>query len=140
MPIFSNKYYQPVKDVSGYKNILHQALAQCGSPEEKEALLREEAIEMTRHITEGIRDLIKHNKRIHRLVLDEGVIPLATWSEALDSRANRSLAAMKFKIEEMKRELEQGKIESFPGTMIMKGKQTFTTLEDFFDVVFEGIQ
>ena len=140
MPIFSTKYYHSRKDVSGYRDAVHQALAQCGSLEEKEALLRDEAIEITSHVTDGIRDLIKHNKRIRHLVLNEGLIPLATWSEALDSRANRSLGAMKYKIEEMKRDLEQGRVESFPGTMIMHGKQTFTTLEEFYDVVFEGLQ
>lgn len=140
MAIFSNQYYQPRKNVSGYREAVHQALAQCHSPEEKEALLRDEAIAMTRHVTEGIRDLIKHNPKIRDLVLNQGAIPLATWAEALDSRANRSLAAMRFKVDEMKRELEQGKVESFPGTMILYGKQTFTTLEEFYDVVFEGLQ
>lgn len=140
MAIFSIQYYQPRKNVAGYRDAVHQALARCNSPEEKEAFLRDEAVEMTRHVTEGIRDLIKNNKKMHDLVLNQGAIPLATWAEALDSRANRSLAAMKLKVEEMKRELEQGKVESFPGTMILYGKQTFTTLEEYYDVVFEGLQ
>jgi hypothetical protein len=140
MPIFSTKYYQPSKNVTGYREAVHKALAQCASQEEKETILREEAIEITSHVTEGIRDLIKHNKKIHDLVLNQGAIPLATWAEALDSRANRSLAAMKKKVDEMKRDLEQGKVESFPGTMILYGKQTFTTLEEFYDIVFEGLQ
>lgn len=140
MPIFSTKYYQPNKNITAYRDAVHQALTQCASQEEKETILREEAIEITSHVTEGIRDLVKHNKHIHRLVLDQGAIPLATWAEALDSRANRSLTAMKLKVEEMKRDLEQGKVESFPGTMIMHGKPTFTTLEEFYDVVFEGLQ
>jgi hypothetical protein len=139
MAIFSTQYYQPRKNVSGYRHAVHQALAKCSSPEEEEALLRDEAIEMTSHVTEGIRDLIKHNKKIHDLVLNQGAIPLATWAEALDSRANRSLVAMKQKVEEMKRDLEQGKVETFPGTMIMNGKPIFTTLEEFYNVVFEGL-
>lgn len=140
MPIFSTKYYQPSKNVAGYREAVHQALAQCDSQDEKEVILREEAIEITSHITDGIRNLVKHNKHIHRLVLDQGAIPLATWAEALDSRANRSLATMKLKVDEMKRDLEQGKVESFPGTMIVHGKPTFTTLEEFYEIVFEGLQ
>jgi pyruvate-formate lyase len=140
MPIFSAKYYQPSKNAVGYREAVHKALAQCVTQEEKETLLLEEASEITSHVTEGIRDLIKHNKKIHDLVLNQGAIPLATWAEALDSRANRSLVAMKKKVDEMKRDLEQGKVESFPGTMILYGKQTFTTLEEFYDVVFEGLQ
>lgn len=139
MPIFSTKYYQPKKNATGYREAVHSALAQCASQEEKETILLEEASEITSHVTEGIRDLIKHNKKIHDLVLNQGAIPLATWAEALDSRANRSLVAMKKKVDEMKRDLEQGKVESFPGTMILYGKQTFTTLEEFYDVVFEGL-
>ena len=37
----------------------------------------------------------------------------------------------------MKRELEQGKIEGFPATMFLARKPTFTTLEGFYDVIFD---
>jgi hypothetical protein len=139
MPIFRTEYYKPEQNLTGYRTALHLALADCKSPDERETILRQEAIEMTRHVTDGIRDLIKHEKRIRHLVLDLGAIPLATWSEAMDSLANGSLLALKHKVDEMRRDLEQGRVEGFTGTMFMYGKPTFATLEGFYDIVFEEI-
>ncbi|MGC1375364.1 MAG: hypothetical protein WA821_04020 [Anaerolineales bacterium] len=118
---------------------MRQALAACQTPDEREIILRQEAIEMTRHVTEGIRDLVKHNKHIHHLVLDLGAVPLATWSDALDALAGSSLLALKQKVGEMRRDLEQGKVEGFTGTMFLYGKPTFATLENFYAIVFEGL-
>jgi len=80
MPIFCTEFYKPQENVTGYRAALQQALAQCQSPYGRNAILRQEAIEMTRHVTEGIRDLVKNEKHIRHLVLDLGAIPLATWS------------------------------------------------------------
>jgi hypothetical protein len=38
---------------------------------------------------------------------------------------------------QLRRDLEHGKIEGFPGTMLLHGKPTFATLEGFYQVVFE---
>ena len=103
----------------------------------RDRLPRQESVENTRHVTDGIRDLIKHDRRIRHLVLDLGAIPLATWAEALDTLAEHSMPALKRKIVEMQRDLEHGRIEGFPGTMVLYGKPTFATFEDFYRVVFE---
>jgi hypothetical protein len=139
MPIFCTEFYKPVQNVTGYRSALHQVLIHCQSSEERDAILSKEAIEMTHHVTEGIRDLVKHDKHIRHLVLDLGLIPLATWSDALDSLAGGSLLVLKQKINEMKHDLEQGKVEGFIGTMFLYGKPTFATLENFYDIVFEGL-
>lgn len=99
--------------------------------------MRQEAVEITRHVTDGIRDLVKHDKRIRHLVLDLGAVPLATWAEALDTLAEHSMPILKQKITEMRRDIEQGRIEGFPGTMVLYGKPTFATFEDFYRIVFE---
>jgi hypothetical protein len=72
--------------------------------------------------------------------LDLGAIPLATWSEAMDSLANGSLLALRQKIAEMRRDLEQGKVEGFTGTLFMYKKPSFATLEGFYDIIFEEIK
>lgn len=139
MPIFRSDFYKPVPNVDGYRTALHQALTQCQSSFERDAILRQETIAITHEVTNGIRDLVKHDKHIHHLVLNLGVIPLATWSDALDALAGGSLLALKQKIDEMSRDLEQGKVEGFLGTMFLYDKPTFTSLEDFYKIVFEGV-
>jgi hypothetical protein len=62
------------------------------------------------------------------LVLDLGAIPLATWVEALGTLAEHLVPALKQKLVEMQRDLEHGKIEGFPGTMVLHGKPTFAML------------
>jgi len=46
---------------------------------------------------------------------------------------------LKQKVDEMRRDLEQGKVEGFIGTMFLYGKPTFSTLENFYEIVFEGL-
>src|SRR5574340_1845615 len=141
MPIFNQLFYElkdkTCLDIASYRAALLDALSKCASSTDRDRLLRQEVVEITRHITEGIRDLVKHEKRIRHIVLDLGAVPLATWAEALDSLAEHSMPALKFKIAEMQQELEHGRIEGFPGTMALYGKPTFATFEGFYQVVFE---
>ncbi len=37
----------------------------------------------------------------------------------------------------MRHDFEHGKIEGFPGTMVLHGKPTFATFEGFYELVFE---
>lgn len=141
MPVFDKCFYKlgqkNVLDVEGYKQALRQTLSDCGSPTERDQLLRQEAVQITHHITDGIHDLVEHNRHVRHLVLNLGAVPLATWAEALDTLAQYSIPALKQKIAEMQRDLEHGKVEGFPGTMFLYRKPTFTTLEGFYNVVFE---
>lgn len=143
MPIFTKTFYYagghllPEPDHLSYRAKLEQAMAACVDDAERERLLKVEAVEVTRHVTEGIREVIESDRRIRHLVLDLGVIPLATWAESLDTLADRSLPALRNEIESMARELEQGKIQGFPATMFLKQKPTFVTLAKFYDTIFE---
>ena len=89
MPVFDKRFYQldnkGYLDVDGYEAAILTALSQCASPADCDRLLRQEILEITRHITDGIRNLIEHDRRIRHLVLDLGAVPLATWAEALDT-------------------------------------------------------
>ncbi len=141
MPVFNHSFYRLGKehflDVEGYRSALTEALSQCSTASERDLILRQEVIELTRHITEGIRDLIKNDRHIRQLVLNQGMVPLATWAESLDSMAQHSMPVLKQKVLEMKRELEQGRIEGFPGTMALYQKPTFATFEPFYNLVFD---
>lgn len=142
MAVFNKRFYELgdkkiVLDTEGYRQALQQSLNQTHSTDEQIRLLRQEVVEITRHITDGIRDLVEHDKHIRNLVLNQGAVPLATWAEALDTLAEHSMPALKQKIAEMQRDLEHGKVEGFPGTMFLHRKPTFTTLEGFYKVVFE---
>ena len=140
-PIFDTRFYSLGKqnnlDVDGYRAVLQVALDQCASDVERDRLLRQEAVEITRHITDGIRDLVEHDRKIRNLVLNLGAVPLATWAESLDTLAEQSMPALKNKISDMQRELEQGKIQGFPATMFLYGKPSFVTFKEFYKVVFE---
>lgn len=70
------------------------------------------------------------------LVLNKGVIPLATWTDYLKELAHQSLTRLRDKIEEMQRELEQGQIGGFPGTMFLYNKPTFVTFDGFYRTIF----
>lgn len=142
MAIFDKRFYEledkkTVLDTEGYQQALQQSLNQTHSIDEQIRLLRQEVVEITHHITDGIRDLVEHDKHIRNLVLNQGAVPLATWAESLDTLAEYSMPALKQKIAEMQRDLEHGKVEGFPGTMFLHRKPTFTTLEGFYNVVFE---
>ena len=129
MTVFNSRFYQfglNHLDVEGYKTALANALALCVSDSERDLLLRQEVIEITRHITDGIRDLIKHDRRIRDLVLNQGAVPLATWAKSLDTLAQHSMPVLRQKIQEMERDLEHGRVEGFPGTMALHQKPTFT--------------
>ena len=47
-------------DVEGYRGALLSALSQCASPAERDRLLCEEAVEITRDVTDDIRDLVRY--------------------------------------------------------------------------------
>jgi hypothetical protein len=140
MPVFDQRFYRIIGqhsvDIEGYRVVLLKALDSCSTPASRQQLLHEELIEITRHITEGVRDLIKHDRRIGRLVRDLGVVPLATWTDALSMRAEHSITSLKHKIAELQRELEQGRVEGFPATLLLAGKPTFTTFEPFYSLIF----
>jgi hypothetical protein len=139
MPVFNERFYKSAPntpDVDGYRAALKTALSECATPEERDMLLRSEATEMTKHVTDGVLDLINRDRRIHNLVLNQGAVPLASWMEKLNRMAKRSLPELQGEIAEMRRDLEQGRIQGFPGTMVLYGKPTFTTLEVFYNVVF----
>lgn len=141
MTIFSIDYYnardKDACNIAGYKQALESVLQQCVSETEKEESLREEAIEITNHIISGIHDVIKKDRKIHDLVWNKGAIPLATWTDYLNMLSQDSLVKLKYKIDDMQRELERGKIGGFPGTMFLYNKPTFVTLEAFYNVVFD---
>lgn len=141
MAVFDTRFYtlgkQGELDVDGYRAALQVALDQCASDAERNRLLREEAVDITRHITDGIRDLVEHDPKIRHLVLNLGAVPLATWAESLDTLAEHSMPALKKKIAQMRRELEEGGIQGFPGTMFLYGKPSFVTFEGFYKAVFE---
>ncbi len=140
MAIFSTRFYngrdEAACDIEGYKHALELALQACPSDADKEHVLREEAIEVTRHIIDGIRDIIKRDRNVRDLVLNKGVIPLATWTDYLNQLSHQSLIRLKEKIDEMQRELEQGQIGGFPGTMFLYNKPTFVTFAAFYSTIF----
>ena len=111
-------------------------LIRCRQQPNAYILLRQEVVAITRHITDGVRDLITRDKRIHNLVLNQGAVPLGTWSVALDTLAEHSISSIKQKIAEMQRDLEHGRVEGFPATMFLFGKPTFTTFAPFYELVF----
>jgi hypothetical protein len=123
-------------DTERYRRDLISELANHESYSEKSQVLRNEIIAITRHITDGVRDLIKQDSRIRDLVLNQGAIPLATWTESLDTMATYSMERIRSKILEMKQELEYGKVQGFPATMYMAKKASFTTLEGFYETIF----
>ncbi len=140
MPIFNAQYYNgrdsDACDIEGYRKALEAALRRHPSPADKEAFLRDEAAEVTRHIIEGIRDIIQKDRKVRDLVLNKGAIPLATWTDYLNLLSHESLAKLKFKIDDMQRELEHGRIGGFPGTMFLYNKPTFITFEAFYNLIF----
>jgi hypothetical protein len=71
MPVFGESYYrdgirlspQGQQDCDAYRRDLASALEQCATHSDQQRLLRTEAIEITRHVTDGIRDMVLTNKR-----------------------------------------------------------------------------
>jgi hypothetical protein len=141
MAIFGDRFYNgrddTACDIDGYRQALEDALKSCLSESDREQTLRDEAIEITRHIISGIRDIIKKDRNVRDLVLNKGAIPLATWTDYLDQLSHQSLYRLRDKINEMQHELEQGKIGGFPGTMFLYNKPTFVTFEAFYKTIFE---
>ena len=141
MPIFQNSYYsfekKPFFDAERYRIALIEELDRYSSNEEKASILRIEAIELTEHIAKGITDLIKQDRHIRNLVLNQGAIPLATWAVSLEAMATFSFEKLKFKILDMKQDLENGRVEGFPATLHIKGKPSFTTFEGFYNIIFD---
>jgi hypothetical protein len=135
--IFCDRYYEGPRPTSDgaheYRGALTNALSTAS---DRELALKLEAVAITLTITNGIRDVIRHDRHVRHQVLELGTPPLATWSASLDKISKHSLGSLKRRIAEMERELEHGRIGGFPGTMLLYGKPTFTTFAPFYDVVF----
>jgi hypothetical protein len=142
MTIFNDSYYQgrevSTAQVAAYAQALDTAIRGCADSTSRETLLRGEIAAVTRSIIDGIQDVIKHNRTIRNLVLNQGAIPLGTWTCYLDELTKRSLPEVRAKLDEMRRELEEGKISGFPGTMFLFNKPTFVTFEDFYEAIFDS--
>jgi len=123
--------------VAAYAQALDTAIRNCPDSPARRALLRGEIAAVTRPIIDGIQDLIKHNRTIRNLVLNQGAIPLGTWTCYLGELTKRSLPEVRAKLDEMRRELEEGKISGFPGTMFLFNKPTFVTFEGFYGAIFD---
>jgi hypothetical protein len=140
MTIFSNSYYQgrevSATQVATYAQALNTAIGGCPDPAARGALLRGEIAAVTRPIINGIQDVIKENRAIRNLVLNQGAIPLGTWTCYLGELTKRPLPEIRAKLDEMRRELEEGKISGFPGTMFLFNKPTFVTFEGFYGAIF----
>ena len=141
MPIFSDRFYHLGKnrflDIDGYKLALRKSLDSCASSDDRQSLLRQEVIEITMYVTNGIRDLIKTDKHIHNIVLNQGDVPLAFWTRILDGMALAPLPVWRKQIDDMRSELENGRIQGFPATMELHDKPTFATLDGFYRYIFE---
>jgi hypothetical protein len=144
MPIFNQHFYDgrvvTTDHIESYRLALRTQFQHLVASEDRFKLLRQEVSEVTRHITNGVRDIITKDKRIRNLVLNQGAVPLGTWTIALDTMATYSLPALQSKIAEMKQELEHGKVEGFPATMFLFNKPTFTTFEPFYTLLFDLIE
>jgi len=140
MSIFNTTYYsegvtQILKDRE-YEKALQDDLKLRNTSAEKVIILRDEVKEITKHITNGIRDIIRQDRKIRDLVLNKGALPLATWADKLDSVSETSVLAFRNIINDMQYQLEHGKIQGFPGTMILYQKPTFITFDPFYTIVF----
>lgn len=140
--VFSAGFYGPgeiaTDSARRYRELLEHSFA--SSPhDERLRLLSNEAIEIIRHVTNSIREFVKTNRNVKHLVLDEGAIPLATWTRELDALADSSTAGIKRKLREMEMALQDGRVQGFTASMFIQGKPTFATLKPFYDVVFELI-
>lgn len=140
MPIFGTSFYHGRQvtddDVARYKHVLTSVLTSCPSPSECEQLLKDEAVEVTRHIIEAVRVIIKKDRHVRDLVLNQGAIPLATWTDHLRALSHRSLPYLQAAIGEMRRGMEQGQVGGFAGTMILYDQPTFATFEPFYTTIF----
>lgn len=138
--IFDETYYRRgdriEPDVNRYRLALQDQLARCASDEQRKQLLHGEAIEITRHILEGVRYVANHDRGVKRAVFDQGVIPLGLWVESLKQIAAASAVELQDRLRSMKREYEEGRFGGFAGTMIIHGQPTFESLKDFYNVVF----
>ncbi len=133
MSIFSQSFYQVERnhfDVDGYRQALQQTLVQSQSPAEHDHLLRQEVVEITRHITTGIRDLVEHSRHVRHLVLNLGVVPLATWAEALDTLAKHSMPALKQKINKCNATLSRARLKGFQGRCCYTASPPLQLLKD----------
>src|SRR3954469_141813 len=100
MAVFGPEYYKgsnPTPNgVDQYRVALRAALQ---TAVDKEAFLKDEAIAITRTVTDGVRYVIQKERHVRRLVLETGSPPLASWAAALDQRSTYSLDSLKRKIE-----------------------------------------
>lgn len=136
MPVFDSRFYDgPNPRKGGVEAYRHALLEAAKAEQDTEALVRQEVTAITKAITDGIRALIEEDRRVGDLVRS-GVVPLATWTDALLKIASMSREAMQRKIAEMERELQHGKVQGFPATLFMAGKPSFTTFKGFYEVAF----
>jgi len=71
------------------------------------------------------------------LVLEDGQVPLAMWCEALDAAAERSIPEFEARLAKMNKDLAEGHREGFTASLLLYDKPSFTTLDGFYQVVFE---
>lgn len=143
MAIFSEDYYsmtigQPV-DVERYAQDLEATLLGVDASTRRELLLVE-IVAITRHVTDGIRDIVRQDRKIKDLVINKGALPLGTWAAMLDSLSEYSVERLKSVLSEMQSQLEHGKIQGFPATMLLYHKPNFVTLEPFYSYIFNLIE
>ncbi|MFZ2949153.1 MAG: hypothetical protein WA003_06680 [Desulfuromonadaceae bacterium] len=139
MTVFNSRYYslaagQPT-DTAAYSDDLRSALDAI-TPNLRRTFLVGEVSAITSHVTDGIRDIVRKDKRVRDLVLNKGALPLATWAEMLDFVSENSVEQLKAILSDMQYQLEHGKIQGFPGTMFIYHKPTFVTLEPFYSLLF----
>ena len=141
MAILSDRFYRVGKDlfsdVDNYRETLTEAFNKCRSQDERDNLLREELVELTRHITDGIRDILKQDRRLYDLVCNKGALPLATWTASLDKMAKESAPELEQKIKKMEHDLENCRVDGFTATMFLYRKPSFVTFNRFYKLIFE---
>jgi hypothetical protein len=58
-------------------------------------------------------------------------------SEALDMLTQHSMPSLERRIAETRHDLEHGRVEGFPGSVVLHGKLTFATFGGSYRIVFE---
>lgn len=122
-------------DADGYKEALQSALVGKGLSEQ-EQLLRGEIGAILGRFTDDLQWLIHHDRKVWKTVFEEG-LPLSSWTLYLNSLAKRDWASIEPKILEMRRDMEQGRVQGLPGTMFLYGKMSLVELDPFCQAVFD---
>ena len=138
--IFNESYYRRDRridpDVDRYRLDLRDELARCASAKQREQSLHGEAIEITRHILEGVRYVANNDRGVRRAVFVEGGIPLGLWRESLQRISESSASELRSRLLLMKQEYEEGRFGGFAGTMHLHAQPTFASCDGFYEAVF----